>query len=362
MPDLGPAERALLEQGAAELFEEVLTEGGLADDDPRVVAGGPRRDAFELLRRLGLLVPAPEEASGGGDGPGRTTYVGVDPAAVQSHVVAPLGQRGAELLAESAQWAQAFGALAQTWRRTPQPTSGPFTELRGEAIDPFIASVVADAQSELLTAQPQTGRDAAALRLAAERDVAALERGVRMRTLYQHSARRSAITHDYVAAVTARGAEVRTLDEFFNRLIVVDRRLAVVPGHQGLAVALVVREPSLVAYLADMFERHWERGRPFASTDSALVKEIAAEQRAMTIRMLVEGHADPASAKRMGVSPRTYAAYVADLKAEHEVTTRFQLGYALGRLGITGEEQPGEAPGEPPAGGGGQSPGECTTT
>ena len=34
----------------------------------------------------------------------------------------------------------------------------------------------------------------------------------------------------------------------------------------------------------------------------------------MTIRMLVEGHSDPASAKRLGVSTRTYAGYIASLK------------------------------------------------
>ena len=31
----------------------------------------------------------------------------------------------------------------------------------------------------------------------------------------------------------------------------------------------------------------------------------------MTIRLLVEGHSDPASAKRLGVSTRTYAGYIA---------------------------------------------------
>ena len=53
----------------------------------------------------------------------------------------------------------------------------------------------------------------------------------------------------------------------------------------------------------------------------------------MTIRMLIEGHADPTSAKRLGVSPRTYAGYVADLKEEYEAQTRFQLGYAMGQQG-----------------------------
>jgi hypothetical protein len=54
--------------------------------------------------------------------------------------------------------------------------------------------------------------------------------------------------------------------------------------------------------------------------------------------MLSEGHADAVSAKRLGVSPRTYAGYVADLKDEYEAETRFQLGYIMGRLGIAGDE------------------------
>ena len=51
-------------------------------------------------------------------------------------------------------------------------------------------------------------------------------------------------------------------------------------------------------------------------------------------------------AKRLGVSPRTYAGYVADLKAEYEAETRFQLGYQMGRLGLTGHENDDADPGE----------------
>jgi hypothetical protein len=55
--------------------------------------------------------------------------------------------------------------------------------------------------------------------------------------------------------------------------------------------------------------------------------------------MLTEGHSDPASAKRVGVSTRTYASYVAALKEEYGVETRFQLGYAMGSR--AGEEKTG---------------------
>ena len=103
-----------------------------------------------------------------------------------------------------------------------------------------------------------------------------------------------------------------------------------------------MREPAVVAYLVDVFNRSFERARPFVSRDTSVLKDIASEQRAMTMRMLIEGHADPVSAKRLGVSPRTYAGYVADLKAEYEAETRFQLGYTLGRLGVSGHEVEGD--------------------
>ena len=63
----------------------------------------------------------------------------------------------------------------------------------------------------------------------------------------------------------------------------------------------------------------------------------------MILRLLVEGHSDAASAKRMGVSARTYAAYIAALKEEYGVQTRFQLGWAMSQTqgGVLAE------PGEP---------------
>ncbi|WP_134765710.1 LuxR family transcriptional regulator [Nocardioides sp. 1609] len=325
----GPDERALFQDGAATLYEAIVSSGGIDEGDPRIGETGPERAAFDLLVELGLVQLDKDSER----------WTPEDPATVQSRVVSPLSQQASTLMAESSEWARAFGALSQSWRRSPLSTArGPFTYLHLDAIGPFLAGLVSEAEEEMLTAQPQTGRDAASLAAAALRDTAMLERGTKMRTLYQHSARRSAFTAKYVAAVTDRGAEVRTLDEFFNRMIVVDRRVAVIPASDDLQSAIAVREPSVVAYLVDIFERTWERARPFTNRETTTLKDIAAEQRAMTIRMLIEGHSDPVSAKRLGVSPRTYAGYVADLKGEYESETRFQLGYAMGRAGVSGHE------------------------
>lgn len=328
MARYAPEDREVFEQEAVALYEEAVRPGGLAASDPRIVEGGRCHAAFGLLVDMGLLQQDPTDSA----------WRAVDPAAAQAQIVTPLGSEGARLLEESARWTKAFGTLSQTWRRAPAAeSSGPVTYLHMNAISPFLNGLIAEAQEELLTAQPQTGRDGASLAAAALRDLEALERGVAMRTLYQHSARRQSITRRYVGQVSAKGAQVRTLDEFFNRMIVIDRRVAVIPGADGLTTAVVVREPAVVSYLVDVFERAWARGRAFTTADTPAVREIATEQRAMTIRMLIEGHADAVSAKRLGVSPRTYAGYVADLKHEYEAETRFQLGYTMGQQGLTGQ-------------------------
>jgi hypothetical protein len=334
----GPAERSLFESRAMALYEHTVTHAGLRPSDPRIAEDGPDRAAFDLLMGLGLLTLDPTSGQ----------YLAVDPSSVQSRVVAPMGQEGADLLAESAHWARAFGSIAATWRRFPQATEGPIKELRGEAIESFLVAAMADAEVELLSAHPQSGRSAAATNAALVRDIKALERGVKIKTLYQHSSRRSALTHKYVRGVSARGAEIRTLDEFFNRLIVIDRKVAVIPSHLGVEVAVVVREPSVVAYLVDMFERTFERARAFSNREPRMMNDIAREQRAITIRMLIEGYPDPKSAQRLGVSPRTYAGYVADLKAEYDAQSRFQLGYVMGQQGVSGNEAPEEEPSSDP--------------
>jgi hypothetical protein len=318
----GPEERKLLETAAGRLYSNAATQGHLPADDPRLVEGGELHDALQLLFDIGLLVL----------NQAKTQYIPVDPSTVQNRVVVPLSREGADLLSESADWAEAFAELGQTYRRATQSDTAPITEIRGlRQIGEYLQALVSDCRAELLTAQPYGRRPAAELAQAENRDLRALDRGVKMRTLYQHSARQSPATREYVAEVTAHGAEVRTLDEFFKRLIIIDREVAVIPGSEDHVVALAVRDKSLVDYLVDIFERAWERGRPFTAHEARNEKAIASDVRAMTIRLLVEGHSDPASAKRLGVSTRTYAGYIAALKEEYGVQTRFQLGHAMGR-------------------------------
>jgi sugar-specific transcriptional regulator TrmB len=315
VPQSDPDQLRLVQQSGAALFEAIAARGGVPVGDPLVTA---EPAATALLERLGVL-----REDGG-------RYVVVDPQMAQGAIVTPLSQRATEAIGAASSWAQAFSDLTQAYRRYPSSADAPMTELHGEQLNGFLEQVVQGARDEVLTAQPQVGRSPAGLRSATARDLAALQRGVRLRTIYQHAARRARFTRQYVDLVTAEGAEVRTLDEFFNRLIVVDRRVALIPSARERTTAVVIRDSNLVAYLVDIFERNWDRGKPFTQTTADIASAIATEQRAMATRMLIEGHPDSASAKRMGVSDRTYAAYLADLKRDYDAQTRFQLGYRMG--------------------------------
>ena len=327
--DRGSERRGLLEGAAGVVFREVVANGSLSGDDPRLTEGHPDHEAVLLLVELGLLR---EE-------PGTQGYVAVDPAGAQAGVVAPMGREIVALLDESSAWADTFGALSQVYRRTPTQDTK-LAEIRGlPAINRFLEAAVDDAETELLTAQPAGARKQVVLNQAVDRDIRALERGVTMRTLYQHTARRSRATREYVDHIIDNGAKVRTLDEFFNRLIVIDRRIAVIPGGTP-DVAVAIQDPNMIAYLIDVFERSWERAREYDDRATGSDSGIAQEVRQLTVRMLSEGHSDPASAKRVGVSTRTYASYVAALKEEYGVATRFQLGYAMGSQDARGDHPP----------------------
>jgi hypothetical protein len=325
----GPEQRLLLETLGSEVYSKAVGHGYIPADDPRYDEGTELRSALNLLVDIGLVRYDAEARR----------YFPVDPAAVQSQVVVPLSQRGNELLTESAHWAEAFTSLGQTFRASPVAAVSPITEIHGvDKINAFLSTAINDCRVELLTAQPYGKRPQSQLSRAEDRDLKALERGVRMRTLYQHSARHGPATREYAAEMVKRGAEVRTLDEFFRRLIVCDRTVAVIPASEDHAVAIAIHDKSIVNYLVDIFERSWERGMSFTLKGDSVERNIAADVRAMTVRLLAEGHSDASSAKRLGVSTRTYAGYIATLKDEYGVQTRFQLGWSMGRAQGGGRE------------------------
>ncbi|MEV0641846.1 helix-turn-helix transcriptional regulator [Streptomyces sp. NPDC050619] len=203
-------------------------------------------------------------------------------------------------------------------------------------------AMAAGSSGELLTIQPHTShtrtppaRHAQAL----ARDQDFLDRGGRIRTLYQHTLR-------HAPTVLARyeqlvgDVEARTLDEITERLIIVDRTVAFIPANADRTLALELRHPAIVGFLATTFDRLWRLATPMypRSTEPPVLKGITSRQRAIAT-LLVEGHTDAVIADRLGMNIRTARVHIAKLAATLGSESRAQLGYLIGRSGILDQEE-----------------------
>ncbi|MFE1286431.1 LuxR C-terminal-related transcriptional regulator [Streptomyces sp. NPDC058751] len=213
----------------------------------------------------------------------------------------------------------------------------------GEAINLAIAQAMTDA-SQFLAIQPHISHVARPPEIHTEplrRDQALLDRGGRIRTLYQHTLR-------HAPTVLARyeqlkgDVEARTLDEIPQLLLVVDRTVAFIPASKDYTLALEVRHPALIEHFVITFDRLWRLATPMypEAAQQPTLNGITPRQRAIA-SLLVEGHTDAAIADRLGMNVRTARVHIAKLAATLGSESRAQLGYLIGRSGILDQEHQG---------------------
>jgi DNA-binding CsgD family transcriptional regulator/sugar-specific transcriptional regulator TrmB len=204
-----------------------------------------------------------------------------------------------------------------------------------ERINQAITEAMADATEELLAIQPNVSpRSEEAQAVALDRDQALLDRGGRIRTLYQHTQRHRPLT--LARYEQLRGdAEARTLDEVTERLLVIDRQVAFIPASRDRSLALEVRHPALIDYFVTTFDRLWHLATPMypESVKHPSLNGISQRQHAIA-GLLVEGHTDAVIADRLGMNIRTARVHIAKLAATLGSESRAQLGYLIGQSGI----------------------------
>jgi DNA-binding CsgD family transcriptional regulator len=228
-------------------------------------------------------------------------------------------------------------------RHTAVAEAPTMTALSGtDQINRAITQAMAEATHELLCIQPYAHysdrRGEMAQPVALARDQALLDRGGRIRTLYQHTQR-------HVPLVLARyeqlkgDAEARTLDEITDRLIMVDRTVAFIPANPDGTLALEIRHPAIVGYLATTFDRLWRLATPMypEAVQRPTLDGITPRQRAIA-SLLIEGHTDAVIAERLGMNIRTARVHIAKLAATLGSESRAQLGYLIGQSGILDRE------------------------
>ncbi|MFI7501489.1 LuxR C-terminal-related transcriptional regulator [Streptomyces sp. NPDC049687] len=199
-----------------------------------------------------------------------------------------------------------------------------------------LEAAVGNCTHELLTAQPGGGREPHLLAEALHRDLGNLKRGVRQRTIYQHSVRSHQPTLAYVERVTEAGAEVRTLAEVFERVIICDQEVAFIPvSPERSNAALQIRDPAVVRFLARWFENAWSRSLavdPVRSPPKSAV--VMSDVRRTILQAVIAGETDDSIARRLGMSRRSVVEHVRKVSQELGSSSRAQLGYLLATSGL----------------------------
>ncbi|MEV6211201.1 helix-turn-helix domain-containing protein [Kitasatospora sp. NPDC051914] len=200
------------------------------------------------------------------------------------------------------------------------------------AVRAMLVDAVGASRTEVLVSKPGGAFPPGAMREALPRDLELLRSGVRMRNLYQHTTRFDPATRANAEQLIAAGAEIRTLTDTLPQMIIVDRELAFLPAGPG--GALLIREPSLLAFLIKTFERDWETAFPFSIGPRA-AREISEDLKQNIVVLLANGLKDEAIARRLGVSLRTCRRHVSELLETLGAQSRFQAGAIAERLNLT---------------------------
>jgi DNA-binding CsgD family transcriptional regulator/sugar-specific transcriptional regulator TrmB len=296
----------------------------------RVPAPDLDSPALAELLAYGLVLPHPH-------GP-TDRFIARDPLEVLTEKRERMYREIGAAMAEASALPERLRHLAVAYQRAePQLVRGAVEYISGlDTINARLSELVASATQEILAAQPGGPRPADTLALALSRDLAALERGVAMRTLYRMSARQDAATAGHVQRVTVAGAHVRTLDESFLRAIIVDRRTAVVTDHTPPAPdadpirALILHDPGVVHYAAQLFDRDWARASVWRGAQLPS-DAILTEQQREVIQLLVAGTAQAGIARALNISPRVVNSQIAEIKRVSGANSLAQLGYWWGQ-------------------------------
>ena len=166
-----------------------------------------------------------------------------------------------------------------------------------------------------------------------------LERGVRLRGIYQRDVLEMAGHMKIAARLAGLGEEARVLPYLPIKLHIYDRRVAMVPlttnSHAGQSRAIVHPSGLLNALIA-LFDAYWERAYPFAvstATTSEVPNGDLSNEEAAVLRMLAAGMKDQAIARQLGVSRRTAARRTERILEFLDASSRFQAGAQAARRG-----------------------------
>lgn len=280
-------------------------------------------DCLEELGQL-MLVRASSEHPG--------QMRAVDPEIGLADMIA---RQEAELAAQHAQLAASRAAVTRMVADRAQNRSAHGERILGmDAIQNRLAHLARIATTEIIGVQPgiQRPEDLDAGR---DQDLAALQRGVTMRSLFQDHARQHAHIAVFGHTLLSHGGEVRTAATVPQRMVIVDRAHALVPidpadTRKG---ALHVTEPGILTALLELFEQTWNTAVPLGAVRPDDPRTGLTDTERELLRLLGTGLTDDAAGQRLGISSRTVGRHMASVMERLGATSRFEAGIKAAQRG-----------------------------
>ncbi|WP_203989472.1 TrmB family transcriptional regulator [Sphaerisporangium rufum] len=171
---------------------------------------------------------------------------------------------------------------------------------------------------------------------------AALERGVAYRVIYERALLEQPGMLPNVAYSVDLGEQARAMLALPVRMMIVDRRIAVMPLVQHVRgvsepTAAVIHHSSLLDALIALFESHWTRATPVRlagdDTEDGSAAVTPSGDDLYLLSLLVAGVSDKSIATQLGLSLRTVQRRLQSLMELAGAQTRMQLAWHAAREG-----------------------------
>ncbi|MBA8887121.1 sugar-specific transcriptional regulator TrmB [Dokdonella fugitiva] len=152
----------------------------------------------------------------------------------------------------------------------------------------------------------------------------ALSRGVRCRALIDSDLLSMPGWTEHMRDNAARGEECRIAASLPFKLVIADRRMAIIPLdlERPDGPVLLVRPSSLLDALCEIFDMLWRAATPYT-----VAHDEDAGTRDALLSLLTSGLNDKAIQLELGISHRTLARRISGLMKELGAATRCQLGF-----------------------------------
>ncbi len=154
-------------------------------------------------------------------------------------------------------------------------------------------------------------------------------RNPKVRKLYRPGVLLDPTGAQHARFVASAGAQVRIAPEDLAETMVVDRRVAILPGDGTFSVIWI---PGVVQGVRASFEAAWRRSMDLAEyeRDHGALSELAPK----ILELLGSGLKDAAAARSLGLSRRSYRRNLAELMTALGASSRFQAGARARELGL----------------------------